>query len=73
VLEKFKEACIDESAYDLMKEIKMINIARKHRPFQPSTDAHKNFLAVQLKKAHAIQETHPYIDLSEEIRFFAQS
>src|SRR4029077_18812294 len=44
VLEKFSETCIDEFSQQLMQDIKNIIIARKHRPFQPHTKAHQDFL-----------------------------
>ena len=43
VMEKFKEGFIDEQSRQLMEEIKKIVIARKHKPFQPGTNAHKTF------------------------------
>src|SRR5438046_163038 len=40
VLEKFEEACIDEESRQVMREVEQIVIARKHKAFQPSTQAH---------------------------------
>jgi hypothetical protein len=48
------------------------NFARKHKPFQAETQAHRNFLATQLQRATALQQQYPFIDLSEEITFFQQ-
>jgi len=72
VLEKFAEACIDESSRQLMQEVKRIVIARKHRAFQPGTKAHQQFLAAHFEKAKALQEKYPFLDLKEELVYFSQ-
>ena len=73
VLERFSEACIDLASRQLMQEIRKIVIARKHRAFQPSTQAHRQFLAVHLDKVKALQERFPFLDLSDEYDYFSQA
>ena len=73
VLERFSEHCIDEDSRKLMKEIKTIVTARKHRPFQPNTEAHHKFLTVQLERALLLQHQYPFLDLRKEIDHFSQS
>ena len=51
VMEKFIQSCIDGSSRQLMEEVKKIVIARKHKAFQPATNAHKQFLSVHFEKA----------------------
>src|SRR6185436_892253 len=51
VMEKFNESFLDEQSLQLMDEIKKIVIARKHKAFQPETNAHKTFLKTHLEKA----------------------
>ena len=70
VLEKFGEACIDESTQKIMQEVKSIAIARKHKPFQPETKAHRQFLESYLEKTKNLQRAYPFLDLSEEINYF---
>jgi len=70
VLEKFAQYCIDEPSQQIMEEIKKIAIARKHRPFQPNTNAHRQFLAAHAVKAKELQDRFPFLDLSEEITYF---
>jgi hypothetical protein len=48
VLEKFTETCIDEKALPLMKELKALAIARKHRPMHAASEAHRRFMSLQL-------------------------
>ena len=71
VLEKFSEACIDENTRELMAEVKKIVIARKHKAFQPETNAHLQFLKTQFERAVSLQEKFPYLNLQEEISYFA--
>lgn len=73
VLEKFAESYIDPDSIKLMEEVKKIVIARKHKAFQPATNAHKAFLKAHLGKAKELQQRFPFIDLSEEIDYFGKS
>jgi hypothetical protein len=70
VMEKFNENFIDEQTRQLMEEIKKIVIARKHRAFQPETNAHKTFLKTHLEKTKELQSKFSFLDLSDEINYF---
>ncbi len=70
VLEKFTESFIDEESSQLMEEVRKIAIARKHKPFQPETNAHKLFLKSHLEKAKGLQKNFPFLDLTDEISYF---
>lgn len=70
VLEKFSNYCISEEAQLLMKEIRQIVIARKHKPYQPATKAHQQFLAVHFEKTKLLQEKYPFLDFKEELEYF---
>lgn len=73
VLEKFTGSFIDQDTQALMKEIQKIVIARKHKAFQPQTDAHKQFLVTHYEKAKNISARYPFINMDEEIQFFSQN
>lgn len=73
VMEKFKENFIDEESQQLMEEIKKIVIARKHRAFQPETNAHKAFLKVHLDKTKELQSKYSFLDLKDEINYFVSA
>lgn len=73
VLEKFSESCIDVDSKQLMGEIRKIVIAAKHKPFQPETNAHRQFLKSHLEKAKALMGKYPFLDFKKEIAYFAQS
>ena len=70
VMEKFNESFIDDQSQQLMEEIKKIMIARKHKAFQPETNAHKTFLKTHLEKTKELQSKFSFLDLSEEINYF---
>ena len=73
VMEKFREDFIDEESKQLMEEIKKIVIARKHKPFQPETNAHKVFLKTHFEKTKELQAKYSFLDLSDEINYFTTS
>ncbi len=73
VLEKFSESCIHPEAQQLMKELRKIKIARKHKAFQPETKAHGKFLAEHFEKAKALKKKYPFLDLAEELVYFSQT
>jgi hypothetical protein len=70
VLEKFALSCIDEASQELMQEIKKIMIARKHKAFQPDTNAHRQFLLSHFERVKTMQEKYPFLDLEEELAYF---
>lgn len=71
VWEKFIATCVDESSQKLMKEINEINAARSHKPFNSSSQQHKNFLKTNLDKIQKIKQTYPYINFNEEENYFS--
>ena len=73
VWEKFTDCCIDPCCYSLMKEMEKINIALKHRAFNPASEAHRQFLSSYLTKVQALQEQYPYLDFTAELKHFANS
>ncbi len=70
VLQKFASSCLDDEARQLMEEIKKINIARKHKAFQPTTAAHRQFLESSAEKTRELQKKYPFLDLKEELDYF---
>lgn len=73
VLDHFAESCIEDNTRKLMEEVKKLVIARKHRAFQPDTNAHRQFLISQLEKAVELKNMNPFLDLDEEIRYFSRT
>lgn len=73
VMEKFKENYVDDESQQLMEEIKKIVIARKHKPFQPDTNAHKTFLKTHLDKTKELQLKYSFLNLTDEMDYFASA
>src|SRR5690606_7641564 len=70
VLQKFVDSCLDDEAKLLMEEMKKISLARKHRAFQPNTEAHRQFLRSSAARAKLLQDKYPFLDLAEELEYF---
>ncbi len=71
VLEKFAKFFIDDESQFIMEEVKKVIIARKHRAFQPLTNAHKQFMRTHSEKANQLQTKYPFLNFKEEISFFS--
>jgi len=71
VWEKFTATCIDETSQALMKEINVINAARSHKPFNPTSEQHKKFLQDNLKRLIQLEDQYSYIDFGEEKQYFS--
>lgn len=71
VLEQFLKTHTSDETLALTDEIKRIVTARKHKTQNPNTQAHQAFLKTHLQKAQALQAQHSYLDLQEEIAYFA--
>ncbi|MBC7902933.1 MAG: GSCFA domain-containing protein [Gemmatimonadaceae bacterium] len=72
VLEKFMEHCVDVDSRAIMDEIVKVVMARKHRALQPATIAHKKFLLTHAEKAKNLSERFPFLNLTEEIKYFQE-
>ena len=70
VWEKFITTCIDEPSQQLMKEIAVIMAAKNHKPFNPASVQHKNFLETNLERVKKLRLQYPYINFEEEAAFF---
>ncbi|CAN5569720.1 GSCFA domain-containing protein [soil metagenome] len=70
VWEKFVATCIDEPTQKLMKEINVINAAKIHKPFNPTSAQHKKFLQANLQKIIELNKLYPYVDFEEERKYF---
>jgi hypothetical protein len=72
VLQNFIDTYMSDETLALIREIKKLNIARKHAPSHPGTDAHKKFLAAHFEKTKLLQDGNPLLDLSEELAYFSR-
>lgn len=70
VWDHFTAACLHPEGQVLLAQVKDLLRARQHRPFNPRTPQHRQFLAAYLKKGQALAAAHPFLDLREELRYF---
>lgn len=70
VWEHFAKAYFEKGTVDLIKQITDIHTARNHKPRFPDTDAHRRFSAAYLDKIKGLKEIYPYLDFTEEHRYF---
>ena len=70
VLEHFIQTYMSEETVALIQEIRKLNIAKKHTPAHPKTEAHRKFLTAHLEKVRLLQERHPLLDLRAELEHF---
>lgn len=73
VWEKFVDACMPDETKNLMKEIAAVNLAVQHKPFNPSTTIHQQFLKTCQERTKVLQQLHPYINWDTELDFFAKN
>ena len=72
VLQQFIQAYTNADTQSLIKEIKNINIAFKHRSSHAHTEAHKKFLESHLQKVQLLQQQHPHLNFTKEIEYFSK-
>jgi hypothetical protein len=70
VWEKFVDSCISEDSKKLMQDIAEINNAFNHKPFNATSNQHKNFLKSYYDKVNQLQKQHNYLDFSKELDYF---
>lgn len=70
VIEKFMEHFVERDSAALSREVEKIVTARRHKPFQPTTEAHRKFMQLYADRSRALMAAHPFLDLNEELAFF---
>ncbi|MBP7273688.1 MAG: GSCFA domain-containing protein [Saprospiraceae bacterium] len=68
----FSAAYFDANTQQLNKEIAQIVSASHHRPLNPQTPAHQQFLRQQLLRLEVLEQAHPYLDFSTERALFTK-
>ncbi|MGG9971720.1 GSCFA domain-containing protein [Ferruginibacter sp. SUN002] len=70
VWDKFVATSITTTAQQLMQEINIINAAKSHKPFNPTSEQHKKFLQKNLGLVKKLQSEHAHINFDDEINYF---
>jgi lysophospholipase L1-like esterase len=61
IWERFSETSISEESHSIMKEIETIQKGLAHRPFNPNSESHQQFLSKLRDKMVKIQNQFPHI------------
>lgn len=70
VWEKFIQACIDDDSRLIMKEINALQAARNHKPFNPESHQHKEFMRLNAEKSRSLMKKFNHLQLEDLISFF---
>jgi hypothetical protein len=71
VWDRFAEAAIADGSREVMKQIDRLRAAMAHRPLHPASTRHRQFLQDHLKMTLELAGRLPFLDLSEELRYFS--
>jgi len=72
VFEKFSNSFFDNTTMVVMKEIEKMVAAMNHKPFIKESEAHQKFISSQIHNISRIENSYPFIDLSNEKEYFLQ-
>lgn len=70
IWQRFCETAISKESIDMMERIAKITQAAEHRPFNPQSEAYRNFCLKQLEEIEKITISNPAIDFNEEKTIF---
>lgn len=71
VFEKLRECCFSDETKLLAERIRELITAGEHRPQHAGTAAFHKFKASALRRTKELQQQFPFIDLSNEIKYFS--
>ena len=67
---EFRKSSIDHESNKWIDQIEKMNAAMKHRPFNPSSSAHKVFCRKQIVALERLRAQLPFLDFSNEREYF---
>lgn len=70
IYDKFLSTFLNEATRALLKRIKTIQKAAAHRPFNPNTVAHRNFILKNKALIEVLQKEYPFLDFTAELKAF---
>ena len=70
IWERFSECAFSSDTLELIKRIAQITSATEHRPFNPQSDAYRNFCQQMLQRIATLELSHPTLDFTTEKEHF---
>jgi hypothetical protein len=71
VWDKFCESCIQPASRQVLKEVNALRTSMSHKPLHPGSAGHRDFMRKQHALAMDLAARYPFLDFSEEIRYFS--
>lgn len=68
IWQRFIESSFSVDTQEILKEWNNLQKAINHKPFQPESKAHKQFISQTLLKMERLNEKFPYFDITNEIK-----
>lgn len=72
IWERFMDYAFSPSTIDIIRRLKRITEATEHRPFNPATEAHRNFCLKMIGEIAAMECVVSGIDFTNEKKYFKQ-
>ena len=72
IWEKFMRIFLSLQTQQVVGEIEKLNKVKTHKPAHSQSEAYKHFIAEGLKKAIALKEKYPAVDVDGYIKFFRE-
>lgn len=69
---KLMEACMEPDTISLIKKMDEINLACRHKPFNPDTSQHQAFLKKYAALTQALLNEFPFLPLADTLQYFQQ-
>jgi len=67
IWEQFCKTYFEENTIQLNRQIQQIVTASQHRPFHPTSNEHKKFVAKQIQKINQLKEQYDFLDFEKEL------
>ncbi|MBW8683101.1 GSCFA domain-containing protein [Chitinophaga rhizophila] len=72
VWDHFTDKCLGEEDKLILPRVGEIIRARQHKPFNPDSSQHKQFLQTYARKTKLLIEEFPFLNMEEELAYFSQ-
>jgi hypothetical protein len=70
---KISNTYMNNETANLMAQIENIVKAKNHRPFNPNTNTHQQFLKKQTLRIETLLEEYPFLDFNTELEYFKET
>lgn len=72
IWEHFQKTYFSEASIHFMQQIESLQKASQHQPFDWESEAHQQFIAIQLTKIEKLKAEYPFLDFTSEQRQLLQ-